>query len=149
MEYIQLIQVADLTLNSKEEIAMAKVDKKMHEYRMSGARWMLDYIKEYGIEAAEKELKVRGAVFLPMELSKKQLDDMVERVKLNTLDTVLILSAATLRDGFDFGQKRVQRFVDKFNEKAECMMDDYCTWEDQIKMLEEEINIHLEIRNNE
>lgn len=116
---------------------------------MSGARWMLDFIKENGIEEAEKELKVRGAVFLPMELSTKQLDDMVERVKMNTLDTVLILSAATLRDAFEFGQTRVQRFVDKFNEKAECLMDDYCTWEDQIKMLEDEVNIHLEIRRND
>lgn len=116
---------------------------------MSGARWMLDFVKKNGIEKAEKELQARGAVFLPMELSKKQLDDMVERVKMNTLDTVLILSAATLRDGFDFGQTRVQRFVDKFNEKAECLMDDYCTWDDQIKMLEDEIGIHLEIRRND
>lgn len=74
---------------------------------------------------------------------------MVERVKLNTLDTVLILAAVTLRDTFDFGQKRVQRFVDKFNEKAECIMEDYCTWEDNIKILEEETGIHLTIRRND
>ncbi len=128
---------------------MARIDKKMHEYRMSGARWMLDYIKEHGIEAAEKELKVRGAVFLPMEISTKQLDDMVDRVKMNTLDTVLILSAVTLRDAFDFGETRIQRFIDKFNEKTECLVDDYCTWEDNIKMLEEETGIHLGIRRNE
>ena len=128
---------------------MAKIDKKMHEYRMSGARWMLDYIKENSIEAAEKELKVRGAVFFPMEISTKQLDDMVDRVKMNTLDTVLILSALTLRDAFDFGEKRIQRFIDKFNEKTECLVDDYCTWEDNIKMLEEETGIHLGIRRNE
>ena len=84
-----------------------------------------------------------------MEISTKQLDDMVERVKLNTLDTVLILAAVTLRDAFEFGEKRIQRFVDKFNEKAECLMDDYCTWEDNIKVLEEETNIHLSIRRNE
>lgn len=128
---------------------MAKVDKKMHEYRMSGARWMLDYIKEHGIEAAEKELKVRGAVFLPMEISTKQLDDMVDRVKMNTIDTMLILSAVTLRDTFDFGKTRIQRFVDRFNEKTECLVDDYCTWEDNIKVLEEETGIHLGIRRNE
>ena len=34
---------------------MAKIDKKMHEYRMSGAKWMLDFIKENGIEQAEQE----------------------------------------------------------------------------------------------
>ncbi len=128
---------------------MAKVDKKMHEYRMSGARWMLDYIKENGIEAAEKELRVRGAVFLPMEISTKQLDDMVDRVKMNTIDTMLILSAVTLRDTFDFGKTRIQRFVDRFNEKTECLVDDYCTWEDNIKVLEEETGIHLGIRRNE
>ena len=84
-----------------------------------------------------------------MEISTKQLDDMVERVKMNTLDTVLILSAATLRDEFEFGKSRVQRFVDRFNDKADSLMNDYCTWEDNIKMLEEECDIHLSIRRNE
>ena len=128
---------------------MAKIDKKMHEYRMSGAKWMLDFIKENGIEQAEQELKVRGAVFLPMEISTKQLDDMVERVKMNTLDTVLILSTATLRDEFKFGKSRLQRFIDRLNDKADSLMNDYCTWEDNIKMLEDECNIHLSIRRNE
>lgn len=121
----------------------------MHEYRMSGAKWMLDFIKENGIEQAEQELKVRGAVFLPMEISTKQLDDMVERVKMNTLDTVLILSTATLRDEFKFGKSRLQRFIDRLNDKADSLMNDYCTWEDNIKMLEEECDIHLSIRRNE
>lgn len=53
---------------------MAKVDKKIHDYRMSGARWMLDFVKENGIEAAENELRKRGAVFLPMEINTSQLD---------------------------------------------------------------------------
>ena len=43
---------ADERLATKESylkdwrvILMAKVDKKIHEYRMSGARWMLDFVK--------------------------------------------------------------------------------------------------------
>ena len=50
---------------------MAKIDKKMHEYRMAGASWILDMVKKDGIEAAENELKRRGAAFVPMEIKKR------------------------------------------------------------------------------
>lgn len=50
---------------------MAKSDRKLHEARMAGAAWLMNVIKTQGMEAAEKELKVRGAMFVPLEVSKK------------------------------------------------------------------------------
>lgn len=71
---------------------MAKSDRKLHEARMAGAAWLMDVIKTQGMEAAEKELKVRGAMFVPLEVNQKQLDESVYKIKLNTIDTILIMS---------------------------------------------------------
>lgn len=47
---------------------MAKANEKVHEYRMSGAAWLLEIIKREGIEKAEKELAKRRAYFVPLEI---------------------------------------------------------------------------------
>lgn len=127
---------------------MAKVDKKMHEYRMSGAKWMYDLIKEKGMEEAEKELKVRGALFVPMEISANYLNNTVEKIKVNTIDTMLIMSVAVLRDEFEFGKQRIGKFIKRFNEKTECLVDDWYTWNDQIQQLKDELGIEFSIREN-
>ena len=72
------------------------------------------------MEAAEKELKVRGAMFVPLEVNQKQLDEAVYKIKLNTIDCILIMSCMVLRDEFDFGQKRLERFCERFN--LRCVM---------------------------
>lgn len=71
---------------------MAKSDRKLHEARMAGAAWLMNVIKTQGMEAAEKELKTRGAMFVPFEVNQKQLDESVYKIKLNTIDTILIMS---------------------------------------------------------
>lgn len=48
---------------------MAKSDRKLHEARMAGAAWLMNVIKTQ-MEAAEKELKTRGAMFVPLEVNK-------------------------------------------------------------------------------
>lgn len=53
---------------------MAKSDKKIHEYRMSGAAWILDVAQKYGIDEAVKELKQMNAEFIPFEVSHEELE---------------------------------------------------------------------------
>lgn len=127
---------------------MAKIDKKMHEYRMSGAKWMYDFIRHNSMGEAEKELKVRGAVFLPMEIDSHYLDNTVEKIKLNTIDTVLLMSCAVLRDEFGFGTKRMNDFIERFKLKTDCLVNDMLTWNDQIEILKEETGIDFSIREN-
>lgn len=64
------------------------------------------------------------------------------------IDTVKILSVATLHDEFGFGTQRCDRFIKRFNKKAECIMDDMASWNDYIKMIKEELGIELGIRAN-
>lgn len=103
---------------------MAKSDKKMHEYRMSGAAWILDIAQRCGIDEAVKELKQRNAEFIPLEVSYEELEACTKRIKNNVIDSICLLSAVTLRDEFDFGRSRLNRFMDRFNSKAECLADD-------------------------
>ncbi len=127
---------------------MAKSDRKLHEARMAGAAWLMNVIKTQGMEAAEKELKTRGAVFIPLEVSRKQLDETMYNIKANTIDTLLIMSCMVLRDEFDFGAKRLSRFIERFNLKTEALCDEDIIWDDMIQTLKEETGLDFTIREN-
>lgn len=127
---------------------MAKSDRKLHEARMAGAAWLMNVIKTQGMEAAEKELKTRGAMFIPLEVSQAQLDESVYKIKMNTIDTILIMTCMVLRDEFDFGTKRLSRFSDRFNSKTEAICDGDIIWDDMIQTLKEETGLDFTIREN-
>ena len=109
---------------------MAKSDRKLHEARMAGAAWLMNVIKTQGMEAAEKELKVRGAMIVPLEVNQKQLTEAVYKIKLNTIDCNLIISCMVLRDEFDVGQKRLERFCERFNLKTDALCDEEIIWDE-------------------
>lgn len=92
---------------------------------------------------------MRGAYNIPVGLPRSALKEFADNVKDQTLDSVLILGAITLHDEFGFGKSRIERYVKRFNEKADCIMTDYCSWLDNIKILQEECDIHLTIRQND
>ncbi|MBQ9699329.1 MAG: hypothetical protein IJV71_01780 [Lachnospiraceae bacterium] len=101
-----------------------------------------------GIEGLEEEIKYRNISLVPIAVSKEKMDECVNNIKMNTIDTMLILSASTLRDEFGFGKDRLARFIERFNFKAECLVDGCCTWDDQMTTLAEECGIKLSIRHN-
>lgn len=127
---------------------MAKISKE-ETWRMQGMSFALKVAKEKGIDGLEQDLKMRGAVMLPIPIDKKALDECVENIKCNTIDTVVILMAACLRDEFGFGRKRIQQFMNRFESKADCIAEDYCTWQDYIDTLREETGIEFSIRAND
>ena len=126
---------------------MAKLNKE-EQWRREGMSYALKIAREKGIDELEKELKIRNATQLPLKVSVKAMEECVNNIKNQTIDTVIILMAATLHDEFGFGEKRVQRAIDRFDLKAECLSDGYCTWQDQIDIIKEEIGIELGIRYN-
>lgn len=122
-------------------------DKYM-EGRNDGMAFALKIAKEQGIEALETECKYRGCTNLPSKVPKKAADEFVKKMKENTIDTILILSGAVLRDEFGFGKKRLERFKERFMLKTECLVEDYCTWDDIKESLKEEVGMELDIRKN-
>lgn len=127
---------------------MGKVDAHA-QGRMEGIRFALKIVEEEGVEGLKKEVEFRGYTGLHTALSRKQLDEASEKIKNMTFDTVLAMSLFVLRDEFGFANKRLQRFIDRFVSKAECMVGGLATWKDYLETLKEETGIELEIRWND
>ena len=127
---------------------MARIDKE-EQARREGMAYALRIAKEKGIDALEEDLKMRNAIGLPVGVDRKALNQFTENVKFNTVDTMVILMAVTLHDEFGFGEKRVQRAIDRFMFKANCLDEDYTTWQEQIEILKEDLGIELSIRAND
>ena len=115
---------------SKEELA-----------RFSGAEWMVRYIKEKGIEAAEKELEMRGIRGIPLAVKEGDLVRFSTREKKNTIATMILMACMTLRDEFGFGFDRMNRFIDRFNKKTECLVGKYVSWKDIQETIREETGL--------
>ena len=115
---------------SKEELA-----------RFSGAEWMVRYVKEKGLEAAEKELEMRGVRHIPLSVKEQDLKNFSEREKRNTIATVLMMSAMVLRDEFGFGRDRMNKFIERFNTKTSCLVEGYVYWKDMQQTIAEETGI--------
>ena len=123
--------------------------KKMNEYmagREDGLLMALDIVKKGGVEALEKEVRFRNVTGIR---TKKDLDKATVKIKEQLLDTVTVLSVATLHDEYGFGAKRCKKFIERFNLKAECLVDDMASWDDYIQTIREELGIELTIRKNE
>lgn len=124
---------------------------KINDYmsgQNNGMAYALKIAKEKGIDALEEECKFRQATNIPSQILRKQVDKSIEKIKFNTIDTILILALSVLHDEFGFANVRCKRFEERFNLKTECLVDDYVTWEDLRKALEDEIGIKLSIREN-
>ena len=124
---------------------MAKLDKE-EQARRDGMAYALKIAQERGIEGLEEEIKFRNATFLPIAVPRAACDEAIEKIKYNTIDTVLVLASVTLRDEFEFGKKRIERFKERFTLKTECLCEDYVTWDDLIQQLKEECGVDASIR---
>ncbi|MEY8518783.1 hypothetical protein AALC25_18160 [Lachnospiraceae bacterium 29-84] len=117
--------------------------------REDGLQLALSIVKERGIEGLEEEIRFRNVTGIHTMLAKKDLDKATRKIKEMTMDTFAILSVATVRDEFGFGAKRLKRFLDRMELKAECLMDDMVSWQELIESIKEETGIELRLRKND
>ena len=115
---------------SKEELA-----------RYSGAEWLLRLAKEKGIEEAEKELTERNIRGIPLAVKKSDLDKLYENERVNLTLCMILISAATLHDEFEFDVENLNQFIHRFNLKSECLCSDYVTWQELQQTIKEETGI--------
>ena len=125
---------------------MAKI--KMNDYlrgRNEGMQFALRIAKEGGIEALEKEAKFRQVTNLPSDVKMESARKAFTQIRENTADLVMAMTLATLRDEFGFGTKRLQRYIERFEGKMDCINEDYVTWVDIVDNIEEETGVKLSI----
>lgn len=109
---------------------------------------MLKLCREKGIDEAQKQLRWRCSVSVPLGVAQKDVDEAVDKIKSKTIQTVLCMATMALRDEFDFGTQRLQRFVERFNLKCECLSQGYIDWDDIITTLSEECGLHFDISDD-
>lgn len=126
---------------------MSKLDQYM-QGRTEGMEFALCLAKDKGIEELEKEVRFRNRTGVSLNLTRQELAAGSQNIKNMTFDTMLAMSLMVLRDEFDFGKKRLERFKDRFTQKAASLAGDYCTWLDIIDTIKDETGIDLEIRIN-
>ena len=125
---------------------MAKI--KMNDYlrgRNEGMQFALRIAKERGIEALENEAKFRQVTNLPSDIKMESARKAFTQIRENTADLVMAMTLATLRDEFGFGAKRLQRYIERFEGKMDCINEDYVTWVDIVDNIEEETGVKLSI----
>lgn len=110
--------------------------------------YALRIAKREGIEGLEEELKRRGITGVNLPASHKEIDQELDKIKMQVLDTVLAMSCLVLRNEFCFGEKRLNRFKERFNFETSCLEDGHITWADVLEMIRNETGIELQIREN-
>ena len=123
---------------------MARMSKE-EQARREGMAYALRIAKEKGIEALEEDLKMRNVIDLPCRVSKTDLSKFSENVKYNIVFYIKVLMAVTMHDEFGFGNKRIKQMFKRFDLKAECLADDYTTWDEQVSIIAEECGIDMKL----
>ena len=122
---------------------------KSYEWRMQGLA--LAYRE---VEEAEKEgRKPKEALRRLMDqyrawktallMTNKELDKATEEIKKYTIRSITIMALIVLRDEFDFGTKRLQRFMDRWEPKTVGLLEDGITWKDLEDCVKEETGIDI------
>lgn len=105
-------------------------------------------VKEGGLERLQEEIKYRGITGIHTQLAKKEIEKASEVIKMTTIDTILLLALSTVRDEFGFGEKRMQRLINRMEKKATCLIGDMATWEDFRETIKEETGIEVNVRQS-
>ena len=104
---------------------------------------------EKGLEELQRVTRQRNLAGLRTLIDPRELDQDFRDATLQILDTVLIMSLIVLKDEFDFGTKRLDRFKKRFNDNTECLETGNVTWIYMIEQVREENNIKLDLRKND
>jgi len=115
---------------SKEELA-----------RYEGANWILDMVKEKGIEAAEKDLEMRNTRGIPLKVKESDLRKFEASEKANTIKSMLLISIYCIHDAYGFEEKELNEFINLFNKRAECLVDKWVSWKEIQQTMAEETGI--------
>ena len=118
--------------------------KDYQKGREDGLAMAMEIVQKGGVEALEREIRFRNLTRIRTPLDLEELNQATDKIKRNTISTVIALTIATLMDEFGLGKERIRRFRNRFDMKAECVMDDLVTWSDLVADIEKRAGIDLD-----
>lgn len=131
------------------ESDMAKTTKEF-EWRMQGMLYALKIAKADGIDALEKDIRMRNFLKSPLAMTKQERDNFIQFVTENLYATMLTVVGMVLHDQLGFGKKRLLRFKEKFDQTTNGVFDfdvfgnHYVTLEDYAKYLNEKADLGID-----
>ena len=93
---------------------MAKRDKD-YENRMAGYIAAYNIAKTKGVEALEKDLKIRNVLKVDIGVPEKTMREQIEYLSSNVYANTLTAVGWTLHDVFGFGRERIHKFKNAFD----------------------------------
>lgn len=121
---------------------MAKIDK-LFQARMEGMLFAHKIVKEKGLEALTKEIKMRNILKLDLWARKGEIEEAHNNIATNCYQTVMVTMLYTLCDTFGFGKGRLHKFKNAFDKHTENIVDldrwgeHYATFQEYAKFLAE------------
>lgn len=101
---------------------MAKRDRD-YENRMAGYIAAYNMVKKEGIEALEKDLKMRNMLKIDINVPGKKMQEYLEEISRNLYNNTLTAVAWTLHDMYGFGRKRIKEFKENFDKTVQHTLD--------------------------
>lgn len=96
---------------------------KFYEARMAGYIAAYNIAKKDGIEALEKELKIRNMLKIDVSIHGNKIREYFEEISTNLYHNVLTAVAWTLHDKYGFGKKRIHEFKEEFDKIVQATLD--------------------------
>ena len=96
---------------------------KFYEARMAGYIAAYNIAKKDGIEALEKELKIRNMLKIDVSVKGEKIREYFDEISTNLYHNVLTTVAWTLHDKYGFGKKRIHEFIEEFNKTVQATLD--------------------------
>lgn len=119
----------------------------MKDYQAGRARGLelaLEIVKKDGIKALEKEVQVRGRTGINPPISLKDFTVCLPPLRRLIQEAYTVLVIETLHTELGFGPKRVNKFMERFYLKQECLVDGVVEWQDYIDAMYDEMGIQVE-----
>ena len=129
---------------------MAKRDKD-YENRMAGYILAYNMVKEKGIDALEKDIKLRNILHVDVKVNGKTLREDYNLIARKTVMNIMSSALWALHDTFGFGRKRLMRYKEAFENvvKDVCDLDylgeRYVRLEDFAVELNERYNLGIDV----
>lgn len=117
-------------------------NKDMDIYN-AGMYKALEIAKSEGIEALQRECKLRGLSKLNTRMSNTEYRTAMSKVSERVVAYYSASVLMVLHDKFGFGKQRAKKFLFHFEDLADSIVRDYLTIDDVRQAVKDEIGIEL------
>ncbi len=123
---------------------MSRMSKE-ESARYEGANWCLEMIDRVGLDETREEMRIRGVNHCPLQISKADVTRFEHDIKINLINTIVLMSCMVLRDEFEFTPEQIKDFSVRFNSKTDCLNDELLTWDDMAETMKEETGLDFQL----